>query len=149
MKKIIDKFADEEFFLSNYYPCELNYKGKVYKTLEHAYQSFKSEDELEQEWIRNMDTPGKAKKRGQKVHMRKDWDIVKFDIMLDLLRIKFSDPVLAEKLINTKGYFLVEGNYWHDQIFGNCTCQKCRNTEGENRLGKMLMQIREELINSQ
>jgi ribA/ribD-fused uncharacterized protein len=149
MEKIIDKFAEEEFFLSNFYPCNLIYKGKEYKTLEHAYQAFKSENESEQEWIRNMDTPGKAKKNGQKVHIRKDWDDVKFNIMLELLRIKFSDSILSEKLINTKGYLLVEGNYWHDQIFGNCTCQYCRNIEGQNRLGKMLMQIREELINYQ
>ena len=149
MEKIIDKFAEEEFFLSNFYPCNLIYKDKEYKTLEHAYQSFKSEDESEQEWIRNMDTAGKAKKNGQKVHIRKDWDTFKDTIMLELLRIKFSDVEWLDKLKNTKGYLLVEGNYWHDNYFGNCDCQYCRNIEGQNKLGKMLMQIREELINSQ
>jgi hypothetical protein len=144
MEKIINKFSDEESFLSNFYPSTLTYKGKEYKTLEHAYQAFKSEDESEQEWIRSMDTPGKAKKNGQKVHLRKDWDEFKDNLMLELLRIKFLDIDLLNQLKNTKGYLLVEGNYWHDNYFGNCDCQNCRNIEGQNKLGKMLMQIRDE-----
>jgi hypothetical protein len=129
MEKTIDKFSEEEAFLSNFYPSPLVYKGKEYKTVEHAYQSQKTLDDLEQEWVRNMDTPGKAKKTGQKVHMRKDWETVKDDIMLELVRIKFSDPELLEKLLNTKNYILVEGNYWHDNHFGNCSCQYCRKIE--------------------
>ena len=34
MGKIIDKFINEEFFLSNFYESPLTYKGKEYKTLE-------------------------------------------------------------------------------------------------------------------
>lgn len=37
---------------------------------------------------------------------------------------------------------IVEGNYWHDNYWGNCTCDKCKNIEGQNKLGKILMKIR-------
>jgi ribA/ribD-fused uncharacterized protein len=146
MQRVIDKFIDEEFFLSNFYISPIIFNGKEYKTVEHAFQASKADNESEHEWIRFMDTPGKAKRNGHKVHMRKDWEQIKFDLMLELLRIKFSDPVLREKLKSTKNYELIEGNYWHDNIFGNCTCQDCRRIIGENKLGKMLMKVRDEII---
>jgi len=148
MEKTIDKFIDEEFFLSNFYISPFIYNGKEYKSVEHAFQAAKADNEPEQDWIRLMDTPGKAKRNGMKVHLRKDWESVKENIMLELLKIKFSDPVLKMKLKDTKNYNLVEGNYWHDNFFGNCTCQNCKDIEGKNKLGKMLMLIRQEIIDS-
>jgi len=145
--KTIDKFINEEFFLSNFYESPLTYKGKEYKTVEHGFQAQKSEIESEQEWIRNMDTPGKAKRGGLKVHLRKDWETVKEDIMLDLIRIKFSDPELSKKLTDLVGYELIEGNFWHDNFYGDCICQKCKDIEGQNKLGKILMKVRDEIIN--
>lgn len=147
MEKTIDRFIDEEFFLSNFYPCPIIYNGKEYKSVEHGYQASKADNEPEHEWVRNMDSPGKARKNGQFVHMRKDWESVKENIMSDLVRIKFfSNPELAEKLLDTKYYDLVESNFWHDNFFGNCTCIKCRNIEGQNKLGIILMRVRDELI---
>ena len=146
MERVIDKFIDEEFFLSNFYIHTIIYKGKEYKTVEHAYQASKAMNESEHEWIRNMDTPGKAKKNGLKVHLRKDWEEIKLDLMIELVRIKFSDPELAKKLINTKNYLLVEGNYWHDNFWGDCICVKCREIEGQNHLGQILMKVRQEII---
>ena len=39
---------------------------------------------------------------------------------------------------------LIEGNTWHDNYWGVCSCSKC-NGRGKNRLGKLLMKVREEL----
>jgi len=80
-----------------------------------------------------------AKKRGRKVTMREDWDQVKIPIMEDLLSQKFSDPVLAKKLVETGDSQLVEGNWWGDVFWGVC------RGEGQNNLGKILMKIRERL----
>jgi len=33
---------------------------------------------------------------------------------------------------------------WHDKFWGICICTKCAN-KGENHLGKILMEVREEL----
>ena len=146
MGKVIDKFVDDEFFLSNFYINPFKWNGKEYKSVEHAYQASKSDNEAEHDWIRLMDSPGKAKRNGYKVHLRKDWETVKENIMLELLRIKFSNPELKKKLKDTKNYELIEGNYWHDSTWGKCTCQKCKDIEGQNKLGKLLMQVRQEII---
>lgn len=144
--KTIDKFQDEEFFLSNFFMNSITYNGKEYKSVEHAYQASKADNEAEHDWIRTMDTAGKAKRNGYKVHLRKDWESIKDNLMLELLRIKFLDPVIRKKLKDTSNYQLVEGNYWHDNYWGNCTCQDCKLIVGENQLGKMLMIVRQEII---
>lgn len=55
--------------------------------------------------------------------------------------MKFAIPELKEMLLATGDEELVEGNYWHDTIWGVC------DGVGENHLGKMLMEIREDLRN--
>lgn len=58
------------------------------------------------------------------------------------LKLKFRNRKLAEALLATGDAELIEGNTWCDNIWGNCTCSKCAKTPGENRLGKLLMEIR-------
>ena len=43
---------------------------------------------------------------------------------------------LKERLLKTGKEELVEGNTWHDNYWGNCTCEKCKNIAGQNKLGK-------------
>ena len=74
-----------------------------------------------------------------------NWDEISYDIMLDVLRAKFRDPALREKLLATGDAYLEEGNHWHDNRWGRCTCERCRNKEAQNWLGKILMTIREEI----
>jgi hypothetical protein len=52
-----------------------------------------------------------------------------------------------EKLLQTGKSVLVEGNDFHDNVWGNCTCPRCKDIEGENRLGRALMDLREEFQN--
>ena len=61
---------------------------------------------------------------------------------------KFRIPELREKLLATGNEELVEGNTWHDNIWGNCSCDCCKKIEGQNKLGKLLMQVREEIRSS-
>lgn len=63
--------------------------------------------------------------------------------MQELLEEKFKNPVLQAKLLAVKGE-IVEHNQWHDNFWGSCTCPKCGN-KGNNALGKMLMNLRNEL----
>jgi predicted NAD-dependent protein-ADP-ribosyltransferase YbiA (DUF1768 family) len=76
---------------------------------------------------------------GRAVTLRHDWEAVKFSYMELGLRLKFQNSDLAEKLIATGDEELVEGNTWGDRVWGVC------DGEGENRLGKLLMKIREEI----
>jgi len=142
---MIYKFADKYYFLSNFFVDEIKYKGKSYQSLEHAYQSQKTTSDSEHDWIKNAPTPEKAKYFGKKIKIRKDWDDVKLDIMLNLIRIKFEKPELKKLLLETGNEELVEGNYWHDNTWGNCTCVNCKTIEGKNHLGKILMKVRQEI----
>ena len=79
------------------------------------------------------------------MRVRKDWDEKKVGFMRWGLEEKFKDEVLKEMLISTGDMYIIEGNLWHDNFWGSCTCEKCGD-KGENRLGKMLMEIRESAI---
>jgi predicted NAD-dependent protein-ADP-ribosyltransferase YbiA (DUF1768 family) len=55
------------------------------------------------------------------------------------------NPKLKKELLLTGTAVLIEGNFWHDNYWGKCNCNNCKNIEGKNHLGKLLMQVREEL----
>jgi predicted NAD-dependent protein-ADP-ribosyltransferase YbiA (DUF1768 family) len=61
--------------------------------------------------------------------------------MRDLIRIKFSKDPLKSRLLNTGDSELIEGNWWGDKFWGVDE----RTGVGKNNLGKILMEIREEL----
>ena len=89
-----------------------------------------------------------SKKQGRKENMtsqeEKDWNgYKKLMLMKRILHIKFGKehPDLQLKLLQTGDEEIVEGNYWNDTYWGVC------EGVGENHLGKLLMEIREELKN--
>ena len=76
---------------------------------------------------------------GRTVKLRADWEDVKEDIMYSLLRNKFSDPTLQEKLIGTGDEPLIYVNTWRDTFWG------VYKGSGSNRYGMLLMKVRDEL----
>lgn len=141
----IDKFDGEYAWLSNFYESPIvGEDGLTYPTVEHYFQAMKTLDMEERRKMAAAETPGRAKRYGRRVHLRYDWEIIKFDVMETGLRKKFEDPVLKEKLIATGDKKLIEGNYWHDNIWGSCYCGNCNN-KGANHLGRLLMKIRKEI----
>jgi ribA/ribD-fused uncharacterized protein len=146
MSDYITKFdGTDNRFLSNFYRCPIDFEGKIYATSEHAYQAAKTSNDDEREKIRSDESPATAKKLGRRVTLRSDWEQVKDSIMMDILRIKFKGGSdLAKKLLATGDKILVEGNMWHDNHFGVCSCDKCGG-KGKNVLGESLMKVREEL----
>lgn len=142
---MINSFEGKYEFLSNFALSPIEYEGIIYPTNEHFFQAMKTLNPEERKAIAGADTPGKAKRLGRKCHLRTDWEQVKEQVMLRGLRIKFSNPELREKLLATGSHELIEGTTWHDNEWGNCTCWKCRNKPGRNKLGKLLMQVREEV----
>ena len=138
----IDSFMGDYRFLSNYHMCEIEYEGLKYPSTEHAYQAAKSPYDLMREtFAHEIPTPKEAKKVGKNVILRPDWEDVKLQVMEDIVRYKFTHHEdLKQALIQTYPNILIEGNYWHDTFWGVC------NGVGENNLGKILMKIRDELI---
>ena len=142
---MIDCFEGKYDFLSNFYEHPIQYNGIVYPTNEHFFQAMKSLKEEERKMIAAAPTPGKAKRLGRAVTLRSDWETIKYDIMLMGLRLKFCDKDLREKLRATGDEYLIEGNWWHDNTWGDCSCERCKTTRGRNELGRLLMQVRNEI----
>ena len=143
---IIDDFKGKYWFLSNFYKCAIKYEELLYPSTEHAYQAAKCLDKSKRRVFTEVESPRSAKNLGRSVKLRYDWELVKRDVMKSILIIKFEHPNLRHMLNKTKGNYLVEGNYWHDNIWGNCSCDRpsCIPV-GQNLLGLILMEIRDEV----
>ena len=137
---MITSFSGNHRFLSNFYPSTIVYKGVTFPTVEHAYQAAKSTDPNDLEMFSKMKTPSMAKQQGRCVPIREDWDKIKTNIMTTLVLRKFWDNDLAQLLRATGTQELIEGNTWGDCIWGQCPIGT-----GENKLGKILMNIRRAL----
>lgn len=134
-------------YLSNFWPAPVEYQGLIYPTVENFYQAMRLEDRSAREEFVGLH-PAEAKKKGRAAEQRKDWSTSMAEkVMLYGLRQKFfAGSELANKLLATGSEELVETNYWHDLRWGKCTCPKHQG-QGENKLGILLMQVRDELSN--
>lgn len=136
----IDKFTGDYAFLSNFATAVFRYEGILYTSVEAAFQAAKTDDrELKRRLAQY--SPVEAKRYGRKIKLRSDWDDVRVSIMKDLLRLKFSSDMFGHRqaLLNTGDAYLEEGNNHNDTFWGTW------NGVGENQLGKLLMEIRDEL----
>ena len=140
MDKKINSFSGEYAFLSNFYPAKVVYMGVEFPTVEHAYQAAKSAYPQIRKSFLQCKTPGEAKRAGRKIPMREDWMVIRVSVMRNLLNQKFADPVLRELLMKTAPAELIEGNWWGDTFWGVC------RGEGKNVLGKLLMEIRDDVF---
>lgn len=151
MRRVINSFRGYYRFLSNFW---IEKNGK---SVEHEFQAAKVTDPEAYALIMAAETPREAKrlasrqgmeelseKLGRKISLRPDWEEACDPVMLTALRRKFKDPELREKLLGTGDAVLIEGNTWHDGKWGVCSCARCGGA-GENRLGRLLMQVRDEL----
>lgn len=142
----ITRFRKKYSFLSNFYHTTFIYDDHIYSTAEHAYQAQKAVLIKDRYWIELSATPGIAKRRGNRIPIQPNWDDIKITIMKDILWAKFSqNPKLGAWLLDTENTELIEGNNWHDNEWGDCICPVCQNIEGQNHLGKLLMEVRDQL----
>lgn len=135
----IDSFMGEYRWLSNFHLCSILYNGLVYPSSENAYQAAKCKNEDDKLLFVGI-SPRDARKLGQQIEMRSDWDIIKLSVMRAITDIKFNDHFdLKQLLLNTRDKELIEGNNWNDTYWGIC------KGIGNNHLGKILMAKRQEL----
>lgn len=135
----ITEFHNQYRFLSNFYSSPVQYEGHEYRTVEHAFQAAKTLNAKERQAIARCPMPYEAKRKGQTVKLRADWEIIKLAVMEELLREKFRDAELRAKLLATGDAELIEGNHHGDRFYGVC------NGAGENHLGLLLAKIRRDL----
>jgi len=163
----IGAFKGSWSFLSNFYPATVKLwitaTGMVfaadpqkpdwnpvefYPSVEHAYQAAKFLDpriRARFQWATM--SAGQAKAMGYDLRdqVRADWKEVSLEIMRDLNRQKYTPSILKRKLLATFQAELIEGNWWHDNFWGNCLCEDCEDKPGLNHLGKILMEVRAEI----
>jgi ribA/ribD-fused uncharacterized protein len=137
---MIESFHGEHRYLSNFWPVEIKYNGLIFKSVESAYQASKCKDKEDMHMFSDLSAYD-AKKLGRKIEIREDWEDVRIDIMKDLIALKFHpESNLLNALVRTYPNKIVEGNHWNDTFWGIC------RGEGENNLGKILMEHREKYL---
>ncbi len=127
---------------SNFSRHSVFLKGKRWPTSEHYFQAQKFAGTEHEDEVRKCKRPADAASMGRsrKLPLRRDWESVKDQIMLEVVRAKFTQHEdLKAILLATGDAKLVEhttnDSYWGDGGDGS----------GKNRLGQILMQVRAEL----
>jgi ribA/ribD-fused uncharacterized protein len=127
---------------SNFSPHPITLKGRTWPTSEHYFQAQKFPGVPDEEEIRLARSPMIAARMGRsrKRPLRKDWESVKDSIMHEAVLAKFTQhDDLRDILLATGDATIVEHTqkdaYWGDGGDGR----------GKNRLGQLLMEVREEL----
>jgi ribA/ribD-fused uncharacterized protein len=134
---MINEFRGKYYFLSNFYSVPVKHGFLTFTNTEAAFHSEKCPVRSGEFTKLN---PSEAKRLGRRVRLRSDWEQVKDQVMLDVVRAKFDQhPDLAQKLLATGDEELVEGNDWGDIYWG------VYKGYGKNMLGKILMRVRAEL----
>lgn len=140
------RLSDDNGCFSNVaaYPIQLD--GKLWPTSEHYFQAQKFLDPGHQEQIRKANSPMIAARMGRnrKKKLRRDWESVKVEVMRKAVPAKFTQHAeLRTILISTGDAKIVEhaerDSYWGDGGDGS----------GQNVLGRILMEVRWELLASQ
>ena len=136
---MIGPFRGNYFFLSNMYSAPVTLDIRTYPCAETAFQAYKTEWSNEKDQFLGLNGY-EARKLGRRIPLRKDWEKIKDDVMLYIIKAKFEQNAdLRLKLFATGNEELIEINSWGDTYWGVC------NGKGLNKLGKILMQVREEL----
>ena len=144
---MIDSFSNQYEFMSNFYNAPIIYDDLTYRNNEAAFQAQKLANEEERKRFCTY-SPSKAKLEGRNCKLREDWEDIKYQVMYNIVKAKFSQNVeLKKQLLATGTEELIEGNWWHDNCWGDCFCERCKDVKGQNNLGKILMRVREEIKN--
>jgi ribA/ribD-fused uncharacterized protein len=142
-------------YLGNMFSSPIEYDGKVWKTAEALFQALRFGDDSIREMIRNDKSPFGLK---LKVKTISDQMIITpkgeqdIENMRLVLRLKFyQHPILRDQLLSTGNAVLIEdvtkrksGNstFWGASLEGD-------EWVGKNKLGELLMELREELMVAQ
>jgi ribA/ribD-fused uncharacterized protein len=142
--------------LSNFEKCYIKYKGHLFATTEQAFMWEKAvffNDHESASKILKEENPAKAKKLGREVKNFDDskWSEVCYEIMYKINYEKyFQNTRLKNILLQTENKQLIEANprdfRWSCGLEANDpNIENEEDWPGENLLGKVLMQVRDEL----
>jgi ribA/ribD-fused uncharacterized protein len=135
---VVDEFGE----FSNFAEFPIVLDGETWPTSEHYFQAQKFDDKAYRRTIRVAKTPMVAARLGRDrgKRLRRDWESVKVGVMRRAVLAKFEQHEdLRTLLLSTGDATIVEHTendaYWGDGGDGS----------GKNMLGRILMEVREEL----
>lgn len=143
MSKAITQFKGDTFWLSNFYDSPVSVDGITYRNSEAAYQAQKLE-RLTDRYIFQYLSAKTAREFGQTVKLREDldWNENRVRFMRAIVLNKFENNAeLTRRLLATGDAFLSEGFDFEDSFWG----MNLETGEGENWMGKILMETRDYL----
>ena len=139
-------FSGSLAFASNFYemPFYVPELGLYAASGEHAFNAMKTTDPDQLRAVLDAPTPKASKAIGRKVTLRPGWDTgMRVLAMQRIVDAKFTRTNIGGLLTATGDLVLVETNFWHDQFWGDCTCERHADAPGRNMLGELLMAQRE------
>ena len=147
-------FSSEGCFLSNFYVCNVLYRGEKYNCLEQGYQATKAiicGDNEALRIIMGTDDQVLMKRTGKRISTNEEWETNKMRVMEDLLFCKFrQNQRIYFLLLNTRQLYLIESTldtFWGSGCMIGTIALEEGCWTGQNHLGKMLMYVREILAN--
>lgn len=143
-KDIAGFMLEDWYVLDNFAPFQIEWRGKMYSTSEHAYQSahFFETNKMLAEQVRQCRSPKEAQDFANKNSSQDDplWKQKKLSIMEEIIRCKLDQhSYIRDKLLATKDMYIVETND-KDEFWG-----WGKDHEGQNQLGKIWMKLRDEI----
>lgn len=121
-------------------PSPIYINGLTWPSVENYYQAMKTTDPEQHRRFAKL-TPSQSKLEGRKLKLRSNWEDLKYSFMKEAVRTKFLVPFWRDQLLASGDDMIIEWNNWGDKIWG----VTINDNEGQNLLGKCLMEIREEL----
>jgi predicted NAD-dependent protein-ADP-ribosyltransferase YbiA (DUF1768 family) len=162
MPPIIRSFSGRYAALSPTFLSGFFFEGDEYQSAAAAFEAAKILNRADRvSFLAWNCKPWEARKKGKLIPpswVRPDIALVQRDLMLAVQRAKFSWPATQNVLLGTSGSDLVYGNTVHDNYLGICSCREAPAAKrkcgigrscygaGENILGKILMQVRQEFL---
>lgn len=149
---MIIEFSGEKSILSNFWVFKnpIKFNGLKFYSTECAYQYYKFfihdqiyPNTLDLTGFENL-SPSESKRKSHEINktVKAIFDRKKDKLMYRLVYHKFLyNQELKQLLLLTGDSELIEGNRWNDTYWG----VSLKTGEGENKLGKILMRVREEL----
>ena len=138
----ITNFSEGFRFLSSFAEEPIVVEGSRFHTVIGAYYAV-----LHPEWhdvFVEMKSPSEIQNVAMSNGLCRDDDVA-FNAMEKVLRIRYADGKSRERLLSTRGLDIVQSNHSHDNRWGACRCAECEE-KGENRYGRLLMRIRDDII---
>ena len=149
-------FQSHHSFLSNMFDCDMVYDGIEFSSAEVVYQYIKAKECGTRKDVRAIVEANwsyTAKDVGKLINETPEWHQKKVQVMKEVVKAKFtSNPDLKQRLLATGTkdlYELTYDRFWGCGVPISKSYQvNSKNVPGANKLGKILMETRNELSNN-